>query len=337
MSKKLFDFCIGNPPYQEDRKGESNTALPVYHSFMEAAYEVSDIVELITPARFLFNAGRTPKAWNQKMLSDEHFKVIKYEEDASKIFSNTDIKGGVAISYRDDSKVFGAIKTFTTSTELNGILKKIVVKLNEGKTIADIAFVASKFNQENLFTDYEKYRGHERRMSSNVLGFDCFHTDKNENDVLIYGNMDGKRTQMYIDKRYVDMQDLNIDLFKIITPKADGSGKFGDTLTNPVVTEPNSGFTHTFLGIGGFKTKYEAESCLKYIKTKFSRTLLGILKITQDLNADKWKYVPIQDFTSKSDIDWSKSIHDIDLQLYRKYGLSAEEITFIETNVKEME
>ena len=82
-----FDFAIGNPPYQEDRQGNSNTALPVYHQFMEAAYSVSNATELITPARFLFNAGRTPKDWNQKMLRDEHFKVMEYEADASTVFS----------------------------------------------------------------------------------------------------------------------------------------------------------------------------------------------------------------------------------------------------------
>ena len=75
---------------------------------------------------------------------------------------------------------------------------------------------------------------------------------------------------------------------------------------------------------------------MKYIKTKFARVMLGVLKITQDNTSAKWKYVPLQDFTSSSDIDWSKSIHEIDLQLYKKYGLSEDEINFIETNVKEM-
>ena len=78
-------------------------------------------------------------------------------------------------------------------------------------------------------------------------------------------------------------------------------------------------------------------SALKYIKTKFTRTLVSVLKITQDLNADKWKYVPLQDFTENSDIDWSVSISNIDKQLYKKYGLSEKEIAFIENNVKEME
>lgn len=75
---------------------------------------------------------------------------------------------------------------------------------------------------------------------------------------------------------------------------------------------------------------------MKYIKTKFARTLLGLLKITQDNPPAKWKFVPLQDFTSNSDIDWTQSIHDIDLQLYKKYGLDEKEIEFIETKVKEM-
>jgi type II restriction enzyme len=72
------------------------------------------------------------------------------------------------------------------------------------------------------------------------------------------------------------------------------------------------------------------------LKTKFARFQLGILKATQAITPEKWKYVPLQDFTSKSDIDWTKSVHEIDLQLYKKYGLSKEEKDFIETHVKEM-
>ncbi|MCD7855424.1 MAG: Eco57I restriction-modification methylase domain-containing protein [Clostridiales bacterium] len=89
-----FSYVIGNPPYQEDRRGTSTTAMPVYHEFIDAAYNVGKTVELITPARFLFNVGRTPKQWNQKMLNDTHFKVLHYESNASLIFPNTEIKGG---------------------------------------------------------------------------------------------------------------------------------------------------------------------------------------------------------------------------------------------------
>ena len=97
------------------------------------------------------------------------------------------------------------------------------------------------------------------------------------------------------------------------------------------------GHTETFLSIGNFKNELEAESCLKYVKTKFARACLGILKITQDNTADKWKYVPLQDFTANSDIDWKKSISEIDKQLYTKYALSQKEVDFIEEKVKLME
>ena len=104
-----------------------------------------------------------------------------------------------------------------------------------------------------------------------------------------------------------------------------------------MIADPLVGATETFLSIGGFDTKNEADACLQYIKTKFARAMLGVLKITQATTRDKWAKVPLQDFTSNSDIDWSQSIADIDQQLYKKYGLSEEEIQFIESKVKEME
>ena len=103
MAKKLFDFCVGNPPYMETTESESSRMPPVYNTFMDEAYKIADQVELITPARFLFDTGFTPKAWNEKMLNDEHFKILKYEPDSSKVFPNTTITGGLVISYRNES------------------------------------------------------------------------------------------------------------------------------------------------------------------------------------------------------------------------------------------
>ena len=100
---------------------------------------------------------------------------------------------------------------------------------------------------------------------------------------------------------------------------------------------PQIGYTQSFIGVGSFTNEEEAISAKKYISSKFARTMLGILKITQDNPPEKWIYVPLQDFTSKSDIDWSQSISDIDIQLYKKYGLDDKEIEFIESHVKEME
>lgn len=98
---------------------------------------------------------------------------------------------------------------------------------------------------------------------------------------------------------------------------------------------PGEIVTETLLRIGDFSSEDEANNLLNYMKTKFFRSLVGILKTTQH-STTTYKWVPIQDFTKNSDIDWSKSIHEIDLQLYAKYGLTDEEINFIETKVKEM-
>jgi len=100
------------PPYQEETVGTSDT--PVYDRFMDASFVVSKKALLITPARFLFNAGKTPSVWNKKMLNDEHFKVLDYYPVSDKVFSNTDIKGGVAVTYRDETQKLGPIGVFTT-------------------------------------------------------------------------------------------------------------------------------------------------------------------------------------------------------------------------------
>lgn len=133
-----WDFAIGNPAYQDQTLGDNKGfAPPIYDKFIDAACEIADKVEMIHPARFLFNAGSTPKAWNEKMLNDPHFKVLEYEENAAKVFSNTDIKGGVAITYHDREKKFGAIRIFTPFPELNSLLQKVNER-EDRRSIADI-------------------------------------------------------------------------------------------------------------------------------------------------------------------------------------------------------
>ena len=134
----------------------------------------------------------------------------------------------------------------------------------------------------------------------------------------------------------------NISTYKVVISKADGAaGKIGSPipariLGQVVVLNPNCVYTDTFIGIGNFQTIYEAEACRKYIMSKFARTMLGTIKVTQDNSKELWANVPMQDFTPDSDIDWSKSIPEIDAQLYAKYGLSEEEIAFIESMIKPM-
>lgn len=341
-----FDYVIGNPPYQDETLGDNKGfAPPVYNKFLDASYEIADKVEMIHPARFLFNAGSTPKAWNEKMLNDSHLTVLHYESDSSKIFANTDIKGGVVITYRDKVKNYGAIEHFIVFDELRSIARKI------GKTdyvpLSKVIYAAESYrftetmHKENSSVESLLSKGHKYDFKSNVLSkLDniVFFSEMPKDGspyIKILGLDGSKRTEKWIRKDYVRVPE-NFGSYKVFISKANGSGAFGETLSAPIIAEPGIGHTQTFMSIGKCESEQEAIAITKYVKTKFARAMLGVLKITQDCPAPKWKYVPLQDFTAHSDIDWSKSVAEIDRQLYRKYDLTADEIEFIETHVKEM-
>ena len=339
-----FDVVIGNPPYQAKSKGKQEKyAPPIYNEFMDLSYNLADIVTLITPARFLFDAGSTPKSWNRKMLDDEHFKVIYYEADSGKVFPRTEIKGGVAISLRDSNENFGSIGTFIAYDELKSIKKKVNIK-EDSERLPNYIHVQNKFDLDSLYEDHPQYRkiigsnGTDKRFRNNIFEkIDAFTEErKHETDIKVLGVINNKRVWRYIDRKYVDMDHENINKYKVLVPRSNGSGALGEVLSTPLIGEPLIGYTQTFIGIGAFDSYDEAEAALKYVKGRFARTMLGILKVTQDNNKATWNEVPMQDFTANSDIDWTKSIEDIDKQLYRKYNLSEEEIEFIETKVQAM-
>ena len=341
-----FDYVIGNPPYQDETLGDNKGfAPPVYNKFLDASYEIAEKVEMIHPARFLFNAGSTPKAWNEKMLSDPHFKVLHYEADASSIFPNTDIKGGVVVSYRDSCSDFGAIGVFTKYAKLNAILRKITetadfISLSNIVVTRTAYRLTDKMHEDHPEAIGQLSKGHAYDMATNIFDrlpqifFDAKPADGNDY-IRILGRTNNERAYKYVRRDYVNKV-KNLDKFKLFIPKANGIGAFGEVISSPITATPGVGSTETFLSIGILDSEYEMDAALKYIKTKFARALLGVLKTTQDITPDKWKYVPLQDFTAHSDIDWSKSVAEIDQQLYRKYDLTADEIEFIETHVKEM-
>ncbi|EME7197670.1 restriction endonuclease, partial [Enterococcus faecium] len=160
---------------------------------------------------------------------------------------------------------------------------------------------------------------------------------QNRDQIQILGRKSGTRIFKWINKNYVENHP-NLDKYKVILPATNGTGTFGETLSTPIIGEPFIGYTQTFISFGAFDNRLEAENVLKYIKTKFVRAMLGTMKVTQhNQTKEVWKNIPIQDFTTKSQINWSKSITEIDQQLYKKYNLNENEIRFIEENVKGME
>lgn len=333
-----FDFVIGNPPYQEETDSESTRKPPVYNLFMDGAFSISDHVELITPARFLFNAGYTPKQWNEKMLNNEHFCVLKYYSKGSDVFPNTEIKGGVVISYLNKERKYTPIEIFTQYPDLNEILHKVRGK-GEPSLSTIISSPLSYGLSDLMKEEHPNLTDRLRSSAFTNLSSIFFESipDDNHQYIQMIGLLNGKRVKRYVRKDYISDKSDTLDYYKVLLPKASGNGIFGEPLSKTEIASPGLGYIQTFIAIGKFKELAPADNVDKYIKTKFARALLDVLKITQDCPAPKWKYVPLQDFTSSSDIDWSKSVHEIDEQLYDKYGLTKDERDFIETHVKEME
>lgn len=342
--KMKFDVVVGNPPYQESRDDTNDGA--IYHHFYNLAEKIADQYCLISPARFLFNAGSTDKKWNNKMLNDEHLKVIYYNQKSKEVFPGPDIKGGVAILYRNQNKNFGKIGIFTAFEELNSIIHKVEPLTD--KTLdsiisgSDIYQFTQKMHKENPEVINLLSKSHPNTIVTSALTVlhNILFFEEKPNDghqyVKVLGRYQNERAFHYIKKEYIN-EPFAFDKFKIILPKSNGSGSIGETLSTPLIGTPLIGFTQTFICIGAFDEEKVAQNCLKYVKTKFTRTMLGVLKITQHNPRATWAKVPLQNFSDDSDIDWNQSIADIDQQLYQKYGLTEKEIAFIEEKVRAME
>ena len=344
-NKVNFGAVVGNPPYQESIKGTSDKQ--IYNNFMEIGYAISGLAVFISPGKFLFNAGKTPKKWNKKMLNDEHIYVARYESDSRIMFPSVALSSSIVITVRDIKKNFKPIKKFYQDENVRNVVNKVINHSNFSSIVSDI-FLQTKFNLDALYKDYPNARekiGTERRLITSILqnGYDFFEKEKtNENEIKIYGNnKNGKLTSKFINKKYISISDNNLCSWKIILAATNGAaGNLGKQPVNiigePRIIENNTGFTQTFISIGNYNYKRDVACLEKYLRTKFVRYLIGSLKATQRLNKEVFDNVPIQDFTSLPDIDWSKSINEIDEQLFDKYGLSREEREHIKSSIKEM-
>ena len=344
---KKFYAVIGNPPYQGENDSNGRKP-PIYNDFMDAAYQIGDIVELITPGRFLFNAGQTLTSWNERMLGDEHLKVLMYESSSSAVFPGTDIKGGLAVTIRNSNESYGPIEVFTAYPELNSIISKVNKRVGHERKL-DSIFGSQRLYKfsESFFAEYRDdlnvqailESGTRTKITSSFMEKmpNVFTKDRNSlvDVVKFLGRFGGRRQYRYIERRYLKDNEY-LDAYKLFIPEANNSGVYGESLAEPIVGNPGEGSADTFLNAGPFKAEIEADSLRKYYKTRFFRCLLGVRKVTQHSPAQVWRTIPLQDFTSSSDIDWSKSISDIDQQLYRKYGLDDDEIAINESHEKEM-
>ena len=210
---KMFYAVIGNPPYQEESEGNQRKT-PIYNYFMDESFKVAAKAELITPARFLFDAGQTPKEWNRKMLSDSHFKVMKFEADASTVFSGVEIKGGVAVTYRDADSEFEPIGTFVAWEPMRSVISKVGTVCDLSLASLVTGAVPYKYSDEakSQHPEYAEQMGKSFDLRTNAfdkLFGKLFFRDKKDdaNYVAVCGLFNKKRECFWIKRSYIEVPD----------------------------------------------------------------------------------------------------------------------------------
>lgn len=348
-----FDVVIGNPPYQENDnaiRGEgapiNASAKPLYNHFFYLAQEITDDkINLIFPARWLVGAGKGLTEFTQKMLNDKHIKSITIFQKSNDVFINTDIKGGVLyLTYDKTYKGEANIKVIDWKKRqheykgyLNSCSSGFFIPFKELVNIYKKVISISKETIQKQISTRKPY-GLPTDFFKNPAKYsmpEIFDKKNNEDDLSILGLVNNKRVIKYVPKDYpITTGNDTIYKWKFFAGKAMGNGEFGETYPDYPIAAPGEIATETFIRIGNFDSKEEAEALKKYFCTKFFRTMLGIAKATQDATSKVYCFVPNQNFGKDSDIDWNEDIEKIDVQLYKKYKLNASEIKFIEENVK---
>ncbi|MBR5591599.1 MAG: Eco57I restriction-modification methylase domain-containing protein [Kiritimatiellae bacterium] len=331
-----FDVIIGNPPYQlSDGGGMGSSAMPIYQKFVDKAKKLRPrFLTMIMPSRW-FSGGRGLNEFRDEMLHDRSLRVLHDYPDASDCFPGVEIKGGVCyflwdknnqgdcnISSHSGAKVVSTsirpllekgMDTFIRYNEMISILKK-VQKLSE-KSFSEIISANDPFGYDVRVTDSYK-----RVKPSYSL------TPLNEGVKFFYNGW-RKEGVGYVKRENIRKGHHLIDKWKVLVAKAWGAGNMQTDWVNPFIVDAPSVCTETYLVIGPFTSKSEAENAISYTQTKFFHMMVSMLKITQNTMQKAYSCVPMQDFSKP----WT------DEELYKKYGLTDEEIAFIESMIRPME
>lgn len=342
-----FDVVIGNPPYQQDTGGGRCGGKPLYTKFVEYAFSVStQYVVLIIPARW-YIPNKDTRDFSETMINQKNIRKIVDFQNSTMVFEGVSIPGGVCYWLWD--------KTYTGTPQ-------IITQSDDNITEA-----YRELHSFDIFEDTRQYPCFIR--NNTVLNIvnkvkqlkECTFrkTCSNISPFGLKTNFSGSAiaTQDYpievicsYDRvEYARISDITkgkeiLPKFNIIlnTISPDGGGELtGNSnqyyvIAKPKILKPNQACTLTYIVLCSVETEHEANNCIKYIKTKLVRTLIQCLIGSAYMAARTFQLVPLQDFTSNSDIDWSQSVADIDKQLYKKYGLTQEEIDYIESTIKPM-
>lgn len=350
FDKVKFDVVIGNPPYQEsDNKSGNGSAKPLYDKFIELSVALKPkYITLITPSVW-FLGGKGLDNFRKKMLGDTHIKSFHNYVTPNDVFQNVNLRGGVNY-FVWDRNFNNKIHQIHTETVKNSVIvdssKRPYRLLDLDLFISDsraYQFLHRLLEKNYIDLDFENKKlmlygfVSERNPFGIATTMKDFSEENEDNDVKIFAS---KGRVGYVTKTTIKRNLELVDSYKVLTAFANNIGTdLSDDNLNTIISEPGSACTETYLVIGGNLelTRDTSDNLSKYLKTKFVRMLIMLAKANQNGTRKTYRFVPLQNFSNDSDIDWSQSIAEIDQQLYRKYELSEEEIMFIEENVKEME
>ena len=319
-----LDAIVGNPPYQVVSNSDNqNRNPPIYHKFVQIGIALSpDYISLITPARW-YSSNILMGNFPLEFLSDRHICYLHDYTNANDIFPTVEIKSGVSYflwnkRHNDvctiDSTILG--KTERSKRYLLSEYDDIFIRYNLGipiiKKVQDIkeSSLSTIVSPQNPFGFNTAVRGDDSVTNDSITIYSKGLVEKNIS-----------RSQVSLHKEWIDE-------YKIITPKAAEDGVLpGKVISNCTIIKPQTCCNGTFVVIGPFDDEETAANARSYIYTKFVRFLVGMKKMTQDLKDQTFALVPLQDFSKP----WT------DAELYDKYGLTDEEIAFIESMIKPME
>lgn len=328
-----FSAIVGNPPYQIMDGGTDRGAIPVYHHFMNISKRVRpNYISMIMPARW-YAGGRGLDEFRSDMISDTHLFRLHDYELSKDLFPTVDIAGGLCTFLWDNNyngpcmvTNYNAIKDINIKRYLNQF--DTLIRLNAAVSILEKVI--------SISTSYLK----DSVLSINPFGFRTYFRGKDNGDIKILtskGWSKVNRTEITKGIEYIDQYKIIVGRF--VPSNGEMSVKPGEgyrVLTEPQILSPAEINTETYIDTAVFSTPEEATNYKKYLLSKFARFLLrqGITSV--NVTRECFAFVPQQDFTSSSDIDWYKSVSEIDKQLYMKYHLTNEEISFIESMIKPM-